>query len=133
MRDWTRLFRSGKGQGVYNAGKGTPANTIEQAARSAGLAFFNIEISGADGKEGLLHAASSALEFPPYFSLNWDSFDECLRDLEWHKSAGYVILVTGTAGFFGKYPGDFNTARDIFKSAAAFWKGEKTPFYIILA
>ncbi|MCC5816367.1 MAG: barstar family protein [Leptospira sp.] len=36
-------------------------------------------------KSDLINYLALELEFPDYFSVNWDSFEECLRDLSWIK------------------------------------------------
>lgn len=42
-------------------------------------------------KAELLDALSDAMRFPDYFGGNWDSLEECIRDLSWLPS-GDVIL-----------------------------------------
>ncbi|HEX3600406.1 MAG TPA: barstar family protein [Lacipirellulaceae bacterium] len=44
-------------------------------------------------KQDLLRALSAALKFPPYFGNNWDSLDECLRDLSWLGEQKSIALV----------------------------------------
>lgn len=47
--------------------------------------------TGLHSKAALLDALSIALRFPDYFGRNWDSLEECIRDLTWLPD-GDVIL-----------------------------------------
>jgi len=45
-----------------------------------------------NSKESLLNEFSKKALFPDYFSMNWDSFEECLRDLSWIKQKRLIII-----------------------------------------
>jgi len=47
---------------------------------------------GINGKLPLIEALRRALNFPEYCGSNWDSLEECVRDLSW-LPAGTVVLV----------------------------------------
>lgn len=36
---------------------------------------------------------AAAFQFPYYFGQNWDSFNECLNDLEWMRMSSYVLFI----------------------------------------
>jgi RNAse (barnase) inhibitor barstar len=36
-----------------------------------------------EDKESLFRVLRQELQLPPYFGNNWDSFEECIRDLSW--------------------------------------------------
>jgi len=44
-------------------------------------------------KQELLRALAHGLKFPNYFGWNWDSLEECLRDLSWLDVPGGIVLV----------------------------------------
>jgi hypothetical protein len=44
-------------------------------------------------KAALMSELAAALQFPGYCGDNWDALDECLADLEWLPSNGYIILI----------------------------------------
>jgi hypothetical protein len=46
-------------------------------------------------KELVFRAYAEGLDFPPYFSGNWDSFEECLADLNWLQSEIVLIYHKG--------------------------------------
>lgn len=43
-------------------------------------------------KNALLEQVASLLDFPEYYGVNWDAFEECMRDLSW-LPPGIVRLV----------------------------------------
>lgn len=43
---------------------------------------------------GLFHEFSAALQFPYYFGENWNSFDECVNDLEWLPADAYILCIS---------------------------------------
>jgi hypothetical protein len=46
---------------------------------------------GIRSKTVLLEALGRALHFPDYYGVNWDAFEECIRDLEWLPEGNVVI------------------------------------------
>jgi hypothetical protein len=47
--------------------------------------------SGIEGKDALLRAYQEAFNFP-YFRMNWDALQDCLRDLSWINAERVVII-----------------------------------------
>lgn len=50
-----------------------------------------IEGSLCKNKQDVFTVFSEALDFPPYFSSNWDSFEEIIKDLE--LIDGYIVVI----------------------------------------
>jgi RNAse (barnase) inhibitor barstar len=48
--------------------------------------------AGVTKKDELLEAFRRGLSLPDYFGYNWDSLDECLRDLAWIKRRRVIII-----------------------------------------
>jgi RNAse (barnase) inhibitor barstar len=132
MNDWDRLFTSAAGSAVYTAVQVQSLPEIERAARSHGLIFFHIDLAGVSTKEGFLEIASQALQFPDYFGMNWDAFEECLTDLSWSPGGGYVIVFNNIEDFAKNARLELNTARKILKLCASLWKKQNTPFYVLI-
>jgi len=43
--------------------------------------------------QSLFNEFKAALQFPSYFGGNWGAFDECINDLEWLPSKGYILNI----------------------------------------
>lgn len=132
MKDWAKLFQTYKDSSVYSIKQLDNTDEIEKLAVSHGYSFFKVDLSGILTKQEFLRSMAKALQFPSYFGMNWDAFEECLTDFEWCTAMGYVIIVHGVQAFAKKTPDDFKTARSIFKSAVKYWKQQEKPFFVIL-
>jgi RNAse (barnase) inhibitor barstar len=132
MRNWSKLFRAHSNSGVYVIKPVDGLSEIEKAASECGLLFFNIDLSGTATKEAFMQHVSSKLDFPLYFGMNWDAFEECISDLSWCPARGYAIVFDKIEEFAQNAPGDLRTAREIFVAAASSWKKKKVAFYIIM-
>ncbi len=131
MEDWAGLFRSYLKSGVYPATQGAGAD-IRTDAHTCGLEFAEVNLRGVSGKKAFLRITARALGFPAYFGMNWDAFSDCLTDMAWRPAAGYVLLFNSYYIFEEKDPEDAKTAGRIFDSSALYWKGRKTPFFILV-
>ncbi len=45
-------------------------------------------------QKDLFKEFSAVLQFPYYFAFNWDSFDECLNDLEWLADSCLILCIS---------------------------------------
>lgn len=129
MKQWDHLFADPRHSGVYDL---LPAAVPEfrRAADRSGLELFHLDLAGIDDKTAFLCAAADLLRFPPYFGSNWDAFEECLTDLSWLETEGYVLLVENPDSFRENAPEELATARDILDAAAAFWKEQGVRFFV---
>ena len=53
-----------------------------------------VDLSGCETKRDLILAVGASLEFPSYSAANWDSFEECLADLDWHSNGTLLVAFT---------------------------------------
>lgn len=79
----------------------------------------------------LLEALGSALDFPEYFGGNWDAAEECLHDLEWLPSNGYVLLVPDAERVWAAVPKEAGTLIEVWLSAAEDWSRKRIPFHLV--
>jgi RNAse (barnase) inhibitor barstar len=73
-----------------------------------------VEIDGAEDKEDLLRKIGDALSFPDYYALNWDAFDECLRE---RREA--TLIVHDAAALWTTHPAEMMTLVDVWIAAAS--------------
>lgn len=63
------------------------------AKQSNNILIIEIECSNCKDKQSLMIEMFNKLNFPSYFSYNWDSLDECLNDLEWIEYESLIIVL----------------------------------------
>jgi len=132
MRDWAKLFKSYLGSGIYPVKPAIVIDQIRQSAMSCGLTFVYIDLLTVTTKEAFLQSVSKSLQFPLYFGMNWDAFQDCITDLAWFPVRGYVIWLDNLASFKGNAPDEMRTARKVLKFTADYWKNRSMPFYVLL-
>lgn len=64
--------------------------------QSNDILIIEIECSNCKDKQSLMIEMFNKLNFPSYFSYNWDSLDECLNDLEWIEYESLIIVLKDT-------------------------------------
>ena len=133
MDDWLTLFGSYLNSGVHCAGPGVDEVAVQEAAVASGLDFTRIDVRGVSDKAGFLTAVASALEFPPYFGMNWDALHDCLTDMSWRPAAGYVLLFSGLQCLAQHSDVDVEMVPGVLDAAAAYWKQRDVAFYVVLA
>lgn len=82
-----------------------------------------IEIDGSicKDKKSLMNEMAKKLNFPCYFSHNWDSFDECLNDLEWLEFIGLLIVFKNTESLLVNELDNLDNFYDIILNATIEW------------
>jgi RNAse (barnase) inhibitor barstar len=131
MSDITRKLARAKAGGTYRLDGEVAA--LERGARAAGLDFARIGLGAVSGKKGLLDAIARALGFPDTFGANWDALADCLGDLSWREAPGHVFVIDGIAGLARNDAESVATLLDILNDTAAFWRGQKRPFFAVIA
>lgn len=64
---------------------------------------------------------SDSLLFPGYFGWNWDALSDCLRDLSWLSSDGYLIMLENLPQLLSGDLEDRHTLFQILWRAARRW------------
>jgi RNAse (barnase) inhibitor barstar len=108
----------------------------EEAAISAklngsGLQVFEIRASAIETEEDLFSAVATALQFPGYFGRNWDALDECLRDMTWLPSKGYVLFVRDAQQLWQRAGCVAGAFVESWLFAAEAWGRHEVPFHLI--
>lgn len=103
-----------------------------EAGNALHFAVAPVSVKGADNARALLGALAEALKFPDWFGGNWDALADCLNDLSWWGSEGYVLVIEHVEDLRTADPDGFATALEIFDEAAARWAEERVPFWAFL-
>ena len=83
----------------------------------------NVDLVNCSSKQDLLQRLASSLSFPDYFAPNWDSFEECLADLEWFQR-GTLTLVLANSGASELGERELSTLFAVLRDVAAEWDRE---------
>ena len=116
--------------GVYRAPGGV--GVLRAQAEKAGCLWIELPLAEAGDKKQFFAACKKALKLPSYFGGNWDALADCVRDLNWLKSKGYVLHLAGAAQFAKAAGDDYQTALAVLGEAAEFWQGRDTPFVVLV-
>lgn len=118
--------------GLYRIDGSVAPDRLRQLLDGDGLAVFYIDGTTVSDKASFLRASASALRFPPGSGQNWDALEELLRDLEWEKASGYVVVYENPARLARGSPTDWATALEILRSTVEFWRDEGTAMWVLL-
>ena len=108
-------------------------DTLDAAARDAGLLARRIDLFGCESKAMLLLRFAVALDFPASSGRNWDALSDSLRDLSWLPAPGYALLLDSASGLHRAEGDDFDTLLSILDEARAFWAEHELPFWVFVA
>lgn len=86
------------------------------------IAYAGKVPSGLKTKKELLESVGQALSFPEYYGVNWDAFEECIRDLSWLPE-GVIVLVHEDLPM-EEDDASRRTYLDILSGAVGKWKGD---------
>jgi RNAse (barnase) inhibitor barstar len=89
-------------------------------------------------KAGLLGEFARVLDFPSYFGKNWDAFEECVTDLQWLPTPGYLFVITEADQVLPDHDEEYETFITILEESGKVWGSEQDvrpeiPFHVLLA
>jgi RNAse (barnase) inhibitor barstar len=119
-----------KRSGVYRAP--VQVEALQKAASKAGLAWIDLPLQAVSNKKQFLAVCAKQLKLPSYFGGNWDALADCVRDFNWLGGKGYVLHITGYAKFANAVPNDYQTALDVLREAADYWKEKGSAFVVLI-
>jgi Barstar (barnase inhibitor) len=126
-------FRSTSGPWLHFVATQSPVlSELERLARELLYRLFRVDGREIQSKELLLQALSSAMSFPPYFGQNWDALADCMRDLSWCRSDGYLLLFENGDVLWKCCPTDFKTFLEILDNVALVWREDSIPFHVLM-
>ena len=105
---------------------------LDRQAAALHFACFHLKGKDIQSKDLFLKAISAAMAFPAFIGSNWDVLEDFVTDLSWRPAEGYCLLYDDAGDFARQAPGDFATAREVFRAAADFWAAQKKPMWILL-
>jgi hypothetical protein len=132
MKELADMVRDPSSSGVYVLQSDSSYQDLERLVTGNGLALFHVKGKDIGTKEQLLAAIADKLRFPDYFGSNWDALEDCLTDMSWHKTEGFVILCDESDTLAKQSPEEWEIALDILHDSAKFWHDQQKLFLVLL-
>ncbi|HEX5417708.1 MAG TPA: barstar family protein [Chloroflexota bacterium] len=101
-----------------------------ELADAGALAIF-VDGSVIRNEEHLFAEFAAAMEFPDYFGWNWDTFDQCVRDLNWLPAEGYVVFVYHAEQLWSYVPRVAGALAEAWLLAASHWAIAEVSFHLV--
>lgn len=110
-----------------------PSRIIHRdGAAPVGVESVVIDGAALADKHALLSAMAAALEFPDYFSPNWDAFEETLRDLFAGTSVSRAVEITDSIDFELRCPSDAATLQTIWADVGDEFADQVCALHLVL-
>lgn len=105
---------------------------LEAAARAAGLAWFELDLTGVRDQAALMAHCRRVFALPSSFGDNWDALADSLGDFSWLPARGYVAVLRNGAVFARSSPHEFATVLAILASTAIYWADKHKVFAALM-
>jgi len=109
------------------------ASAIEENGLSSRVGVYACDIGGVIDELMLFDKIAGSMKFPSYFGRNWDALDECLSDLEWLPTTGFVLVVRRCGTFWRNDPISIGRLIKTWLFCAQQWADQGTPFHLVLS
>ncbi len=126
--DLTRPSQSG----VYFVGA-DDIDRLDRAATRDDLCVCRTDLAGCRDKDELLRRLAVSLQLPASFGYNWDALADCLRDLGWMPSWGYVLLFEHVVELPNAAVADYDILLGTLGDPATFGEEHDRPWFAFLA
>jgi RNAse (barnase) inhibitor barstar len=118
--------------GVYWLDSTITIEEVSQFSTERDLSPFYIDGETINDKESFLKAISSLMQFPDYFQLNWDSFEECMLDKFFNATKGCTFFYQNCSNFLDNKPEQWETALEVLDAVVKSLKQENIDLIIFL-
>ena len=98
---------------------------------SLGLVVMEGTLSEVRTDHDLFAVVSAAMQFPEYFGSNWDALDECLGDMDWLPSEGYLLVLRDAAKGWSQSAYTMGRFVKSWLEASEYWVENKTSFHLL--
>jgi hypothetical protein len=105
---------------------------LRAAANGAGVAWYDLDLTGVTSREAFLKRCAEKLQLPGYFGQNWDALHECLLDLAGTGSPGAVVHWRRGAVLAKRAPDAVKTALEILRDSALYWASTGRVFLVVV-
>ena len=109
----------------------TRTDEIKTDLNSLDLTLLEGSIADIKTDEELFSVIASTMQFPDYFGYNWDALYECLCDMNWLSSEGYLLVLRDSAKGWSQSPYVLGCFVTTWLEATEYWVQEQRPFHLV--
>jgi RNAse (barnase) inhibitor barstar len=106
--------------------------SLVEAGAALHYATLPVDLRGCGDAEAAMREIAEVLRFPEWFGGNLDALADCLNDLSWLPSEGYVLILEHTGEWRAQAQGSLETVLEILNDAADRWAQDRVPFWAFL-
>lgn len=129
--DLPQLLRQTEHTGLYRLPPGG-REALAAASASASLRYVDCRLAEAPSLAEALSHIAGCLAFPDWFGHNLDALHDCLTDLSWYESAGWVIVFSGIDALRAADEAGYEALTEVLSDATEYWREQGTPFWVVL-
>ena len=119
--------------GLYRLVAGITLDDLRRSTLAHDMRFIYVDGSTIDDKRSFLHTLYTALNCPDYVALNWDAFEEAIRDLDWLTPRAILLFYDYVDPFIFTSPRQWATALSILEAAVTHWSDTSRPLYVLMS
>lgn len=105
---------------------------LVEAGNVLQFAVLPMDLRGCESAGAAMREIAEILQFPDWFGENLDALADCLNDLSWLPSEGYVLVLEHTGEWRAQAPDTFATVLEILNETAQHWAASRVPFWAFL-
>lgn len=105
---------------------------LVEAGGTLQFAVLPVDLRACADADTAMCEIADVLRFPDWFGENLDALADCLGDLSWLPSEGYVLVLENTADWRAQESDTFDTVLEILNQTAQRWAENRVPFWAFL-
>jgi RNAse (barnase) inhibitor barstar len=106
--------------------------SLVEAGGTLQFAVLPVDLRACADAEAAMCEIAEVLRFPEWFGENLDALADCLSDLSWLPSEGYVLVLENTGDWRAQEADTFDTVLEILNQTAERWAKDRVPFWAFL-
>ena len=111
---------------------GRNREALVEAGGALQFAVLPVDLRACADVDAAMCEIAEVLRFPDWFGENLDALADCLSDLTWLPSEGYVLVLENTGDWRALEPDTFDTVLEILNQTSERWAGDRVPFWAFL-
>jgi RNAse (barnase) inhibitor barstar len=106
--------------------------SLVEAGGTLQFAVLPIDLRGCADADAAMREIAETLRFPEWFGGNLDALADCLADLSWLPSEGYVLVLEHSGDWRAQAPDTMGAVLEILNDTATRWAQDRVPFWAFL-